>query len=286
MVHPLNILICFSKPQTGEALGVLATELIKGKNDNSRVAVLHLIRKSQWDAIENMDAYKGRLFENIISRCEENDITIRTFVKQSDVFVNDILETEKEQNSNLVLLGIGGSVFNSSVWEKYKTLKNNIVNSEEFVFQQFEIPVAQSLKSVSSLLDRNQADTGIFVDNSFAKADKLFVPILDKYDVNVLPLLKRFLRRENSSAMIWDATGILDNPREPDIQKYFQYLQKKSDGRVSLWNNNRKIDASFIEGEDLILTGIDGWNKLITAALPWLNSLPSILIIKKGNQEI
>ncbi|MDR1742872.1 MAG: hypothetical protein LBR48_03510 [Dysgonamonadaceae bacterium] len=285
MEHPLNVLICFSKPQTGESLGALAAELIRGKNDHSEVTVLHLVGKEQWTLIDNADAYKSRLFENIVARCEENDILVRTFVKPSDAFVNDILETGKEQNCNLVLLGIGGNVLNSSLWEKFKILKNDANNSEEFVYGQFETPVAQSLESVSSLLFRNYADTGIFVDNSFEKADKLFVPILDKDDTDILPLLKRFMRRENASATVWDAIGILSSPRQPEIQKYFRYLQKKFDGRIALWDNNRKIDASFIENQELILTGIDGWNKLITTALPWKDSLPSILVIKKGHQE-
>ena len=285
MAQPLNILICFSKPRTGEALSLLSTELIRGKADNSSVAVLHLLRQEQRESIENLDAYKNQLFSDIINRCEKNNIIIRTFVKESDAFASDILETAKEQNSNLILLGVGGNVFNSTTWEKYRLLKSDPINSEEFIYHQFDSSIAQSLKSVSSLLNRSMGDTGIFIDNSFEKADNLFVPILCKNDLYTLPFLNRFAMRENTSAMVWDAIGILSSTQAPDIQKSFLSLQKKADGRIKLWNNNKKIENTFIQSQDLVLAGMDGWNKLIATPLAWRNVLPSMLIIKKGQSE-
>ena len=82
--------------------------------------------------------------------------------------------------------------------------------------------------------------------------------------------------------LVWDAIGIIDT--EPRIQRVFQYILKKSDGKVHLWNNVRKIEESFIQKQDLIVTGVGGWSRLTNTPLPWKEQLPSLLIIKGGNR--
>jgi hypothetical protein len=64
------------------------------------------------------------------------------------------------------------------------------------------------------------------------------------------------------------------------MQKLYQYIVKKTDGRVHLWNDDRKIEEDFIRGQDLVIIGVEGWVKLINAPLPWKEVLPSTLIIK------
>ena len=57
-------------------------------------------------------------------------------------------------------------------------------------------------------------------------------------------------------------------------------IVKKTDGRVMLWDDDLKIEQDFIQQQDLVIMGIDGWGKLLATALPWTDSLPSTLIIK------
>lgn len=286
MKDPVNILICFSKPETGESLGFLATELLKVKDDGSEITLLNLVSQTQFQAIKDVERYKNQLFGGIIEKCEKNNILVRSFIKESETFVSDILETEKEQNIDLVLLGIGGNVLSNALWEKYKSIvKDSESSNSEEIQNQFHSAIDQSLKSVSALLNRNTMDTGIFVDKGFTKIDRIFFPVLDKNDVSALHLLNRFSKNENTKIMVWDAIGILSNGLAPDSQRFFQIIQKKSDNRISLWDTNKKIDSQFIEQQDLILIGYDGWNKLIATSLPWLETLPSTLIIKKGKSE-
>jgi hypothetical protein len=81
--------------------------------------------------------------------------------------------------------------------------------------------------------------------------------------------------------MLWDAIGIIKT--EPKLQKIYQFIEKKSDGKLDLWNNDRKIDETFIREQDLMMIGVEGWSRLTNTPLLWKEQLPSLLIIKDNN---
>lgn len=275
---PLHVLICFSKPETGKALGVLANDLVRARGEKPAITVLHLIDEAQAREIDDENRYKSQLFTDILEECERNKVTVRTFMKTSDNFVDDILKTSEEQGCNLILLGIGNHVFNAELWDKYRQLKKDPQNSETDIYGKFAPNEARSIKNVSSLLARNNTASGVFINNNFVSARRIFVPLLDKEDAHILTYIYQTALKDNVYVTVWDAIGItVSNPK---VQKIFQYITKRTDDRVKLWNNNKKIELEFIARQDLVIIGTEGWEKLIGSALTWTPSLPSTLIIK------
>lgn len=281
---PINALISFSKPETGKTLSLLAKDLIKSKVSKSSVVALHLITQEEADRIGDLEQYKTELFEEIIALCEKNGIAIRTFVKISDDYVSDILETEKTYDCNFLLIGIGKQVFNTSLWEKYlNSGKDTFVHLAAEAGNEAEEKLNVALTNISSLLSRNTTTTGVFVDRNFEEMDNVFIPILDKMDVHIFTFVNRLSFREKTSVMVWDAIGLIET--NPEMKKLYQYLNKRTNGRLRSWNNDEKIDYEFIRSQDLIIIGTEGWNKLISSAIPWARSLPSTLIIKESKNE-
>lgn len=276
---PINALICFSKPETGNALCSLAVDIARSKSEKSSITVLHFIPEEEMQAIEDVNIYKGSLFSEMIQKTEKNRITIRTFVETSTDYVSDILKFAEKYNCNLVLLGIGKQVFNPMLWSKYLSLKRESLSTGEQNFEyHFNENEAHSLESVSTLLNRNPRATGVFIVNEFTDTHKIFVPILDKEDIHIFTYVYQIAQKENVKIMVWDAIGIIES--NPKVQKLYQFMLKKTDGRIFLWDNDKKIEHDFIQQQDLVIVGIEGWDKLISSALQWTNSLPSTLIIK------
>ncbi|MGI6047203.1 MAG: hypothetical protein ACOYEG_04250 [Petrimonas sp.] len=278
---PVNALICFSKEKTGKALGALINKMVRFKPDKSSITLLNLIDAEQTKQIPDKNIYKSELFSDIIQLSESNKLSIRTFVKQSENYVDDILRTAEEYNCNLVLLGIGSSVFNSTLWSKYLKLKGDIALNEEDNCQQLD-ETTTSLNNVSSLLARNKLSTGIFVDNNYTEAKNIFVPILIKEDAFAFPYFYQMAKNPDVLVTVWDAIGLLETGQK--FQKLFQFVTKKTDGRIKLWDNNKKIELCFIQQQDLMIIGYNGWEKLISSALTWTHHLPSVLIIKDNKQ--
>ena len=281
--RPVNALICFSKVKTGKALGALMNKMVRFRPDKSSVTFLNLIDAEQAKHIQDENTYKSELFSDIIQLSEANKLSVRTFVKQSENYVEDILRTAEEYNCNLVLLGIGSSVFNSSLWHKYLKLREDN-NLPEAALQQLDEKAASSLNNVSTLLARNKLSTGIFVENNYLDANQLFVPILYKEDAYSFPYFYQMAKNTDVTVTVWDAIGLMESDQK--FQKLFQFIAKKTDGRVKLWDNNKKIELNFIQQQDLMIIGFNGWEKLIGSPLSWTHCLPSVLIIKDNKQTL
>ena len=281
--RPVNALICFSKVKTGKALGALMNKMVRFRPDKSSVTLLNLIDAEQAKHIQDENTYKSELFSDIIQLSEANKLSVRTFVKQSENYVEDILRTADEYNCNLVLLGIGSSVFNSSLWHKYLKLREEN-NLPEAALQQLDEKAASSLNNVSTLLARNKLSTGIFVENNYSDTNQLFVPILYKEDAYSFPYFYQMAKNPDVTVTVWDAIGLMESDQK--FQKLFQFIAKKTDGRVKLWDNNKKIELNFIQQQDLMIIGFNGWEKLIGSPLSWTHCLPSVLIIKDNKQTL
>lgn len=276
---PINVLICFANPKTAKALMILAGELIRQNPEKSAVTALHLMDKEEAKKIENFEVYKSELFADFLALGEKTKAQVRTFVKTSENFVDDILITAEEQQSNLILAGIGENVFNTLQWERYKSLKSNPDTTETDICQHFGKVQARSLHNISSLLSRNPRTTGILSDKGMRDIERVFVPILDPDDVHVFTYIYLVAQKENVKVMIWDAMGLVET--HPSVKKLYQFINRKTDGKVYVWDNEKKIDISFIHQQDLVIMGINGWEKLIDSAISWTTSLPSTLIIKE-----
>lgn len=271
----LNILVCFSKPKTGKVLCKIANYFMQAKAKNEQIASLHVIEKKEFDKIENIETYKASLYDAVMEECKNGPAMVRTFVKSSDDFVSEILSTSNELDCNLVLIGIGKTVFTPQLWGAYQRFQANIdaANSAELE------PETISHKGVTSLLERNTKTTGIFIDHNLETIDQIFIPILDKTDIHIFDYIKRLAEKTDAKITVWDAIGVIDSIQ--GLKKVFHVMQKNSNDSVSLWDNSKKIEYEFIKQQDLVIVGFDGWTKLISSAITWSHSLPSTLIIRK-----
>ena len=280
--RPVNALVCFSNLQTGKALGALIHKIVRHKADNSAITLLNLVKEEQHQQIENEEVYKSELLSDIIQESEKGKISVRTFVRQYKNFVEEILHTAEEYDSSLVVLGMESQTFDTSFWDKFWHMKfenePNTEEDEEEVLEKAEESATDPMQDVYTLLYRNKVSTGIFVENNYTDAKKVFVPILTKEDSVSFSYLYQLAKNPDVKVMVWDAIGLIQ--RDESVQKLFQFIQRKTDGRVYLWDNDKKIEESFIQLQDLVIIGIGGWGKLICSAISWKSSLPSVLIIK------
>ena len=272
---PLNILVCFSKHDSGIALCKVANYLMHSKDKDEQIASLHLLEREEYDKIENIEEYKASLYSGIIEECRKGTAMVRTFIKPSDDFVSEILSTSEKLESNLVLVGIGKTVLTPQLWGSYQKFTAN-----QGVTQEADTSLDTiSHRGVSSLLERNEKTTGIFINHDLDTIDNVFIPILDKVDIHIFDYIKRLAEKTTAKITLWDAIGVIETV--PDLKKAFHFMQKNAVGSVSMWDNSKKIDYDYIKQQDLVVIGFDGWTKLISSAITWSHSLRSTLIIRK-----
>lgn len=285
MKKPNNALICFSKLETGKTLCKLATYIIRSKSEKSSITLLYSIDKAEEMRYrEEMDKYQNKIITDFMPAEERSKITLRLFVQSSDYYHADIMRISEEQKSNLILLGISNSEFNPGLAKKYNQLKNDPTNSDIFILEQFQEREVETLKGINALFNRSTVSAGLFMDSGVTEFRKLFIPILHKADIHIFTYLYRIAQQENVKMMVWDAIGILQS--DPKMQKLYQFIVKKTDARIHLWNNNKKIECDFIKEQDLVIMGMEGWGKLISTPLQWTDCLPSTLIVKEKTNSM
>ncbi|HHW81481.1 MAG TPA: hypothetical protein GX746_07305 [Bacteroidales bacterium] len=273
---PLNILACFSKKETGIALCKIANYLLQSKIKDEQIATLHLMEEEEYNKIENIEEYKATLYDGIIDLCRKSTKMVRTFIKPSNDFVEEILSTSDELDCNLVLIGIGRTVFTPQLWGSYQRFKAYQDSQQEIDDTTL---TTISHKGVSTLLERNERTTGIFIEHNLGAINDVFIPILDKTDIHIFDYIKRLAENTVAKITLWDAIGVIDT--DPELKKAFSTMRKNASGKVSMWDNSKKIDYEFIKQLDLVVIGFEGWSKLISSAITWSHSLPSTLIIRK-----
>ena len=276
---PTNVLVCFTKPDTGKRLSRLAFHVAMSRPDKSALTLLHFMdKKEELSQTEKSNGSQGLILADFMPNGEKSKITMRTFVRESEDHLADIMKMTEEQHCNLVLIGISNEELDLRVVERYSRLRSDPANPMSTILEQFTESECKRLQEISSLVSRNNVPTGIFIDNGLTVIRNIFIPILSKADVHIFTFIYHSAMKEQVRIMIWDAIGIIAS--EPKMQKLYQYIVKKTDGRVQLWNDDRKIEEDFIRGQDLVIIGVEGWVKLINAPLPWKEVLPSTLIIK------
>ena len=278
-----NALVCFSSPETGKKLAQLTYQMVMTRSEGSSMALLYFINSNQEEMTpEEMSRLQSKISSDLMPKSEKEKITLRTFISDEEKHMVQIGKMIEEQGSNLMIRGISSHELSISQVEQYSQLRRDPANPVQNILMQFPARESEILQELTAMMGDNRIPTALFIDNNMQEAKKIFMPLLCDSDIHLFTYLYHLAQPEGMEIMVWDAIGIIDT--EPRIQRVFQYILKKSDGKVHLWNNVRKIEESFIQKQDLIVTGVGGWSRLTNTPLPWKEQLPSLLIIKEGNR--
>lgn len=278
-----NALVCFSSPETGKKLAQLTYQMVMTRSEGSSMALLYFINSNQEEMTpEEMSRLQSKISSDFMPKSEKEKITLRTFISDEEKHMVQIGKMIEEQGSNLMIRGISSHELSISQVEQYSLLRRDPANPVQNILMQFPARESEILQELTAMMGDNRIPTALFIDNNMQEAKKIFMPLLCDSDIHLFTYLYHLAQPEGMEIMVWDAIGIIDT--ESRIQRVFQYILKKSDGKVHLWNNVRKIEESFIQKQDLIVTGVGGWSRLTNTPLPWKEQLPSLLIIKEGNR--
>lgn len=276
---PGHALVCFTRLETGKRLSSLASSILLSRTDKSSITLMYFIdNKEELMGREQIEVYQNRILADFMPKGEKSKITMRLFISESGDYLSATQKMADEQHVNLLLIGLCPDEINIRTAEKYGQLMRDQPDTETAILSQFGEKETVMLKNISGLLNHNKVPTGIFMDKGLGETTRIFIPVLCKADMHIFAFVYQAAQKENVQIMVWDAVGIIQS--EPKMQKLYQFIVKKSDGRVHLWDDNKKIEPDFIQHQDLVIIGFEGWRKLICAPLSWRTELPSTLIIK------
>ena len=279
---PTSALVCFSSPKTGKKMAQLIFQVAMTRSEGSSITLLYFLNRREEDLPEEEIAMlQSKISTDFMPKREKEKITLRTFISDEADHMAQIGKMIDELGCNLLVRGIRNEELNIRQVEHYSRLRRDPANPLPAILAQFPEEESMILQELSAMMENNRIPTALFVDNGMQQASRIFLPLLCKSDIHLFTYLYHLVQQEQTEIMLWDAIGIIKT--EPKLQKIYQFIEKKSDGKLDLWNNDRKIDETFIREQDLMMIGVEGWSRLTNTPLLWKEQLPSLLIIKDNN---
>lgn len=275
-----NILVSFGSPLRGRSLIRLANSFIKKAPQNATVTALHLSPSSdinQFNAIE----YERDSFKPIKREAQKLNMTVDTLFRSTQDIDKEISETANAGNVDLLLVGIGRSVYEGTLLGKILGFTSNIINPEklydkitgkEKLFDNniFDERTKQIIKST-------KVPVGILLDKGLEKIETIFIPIFSISDSFLLIYAQKLIHNSEVRVIVLDASGTIK--QNPELKEAIRSIEQIAPNHIALYDE-QKIENIVLEQQDLIILSIDSWKKVLESESSWLSNTPSVLIIK------
>ena len=128
------------------------------------------------------------------------------------------------------------------------------------------------------ILAKTQTPVGIFVDKEFKSTDRIFLTLFDENDAFLIEYAHKLIANVGSQVTILDADGFVKN--NPHIKESIRSVEQVVPNHIQLLSQ-KKLEKEFLQTQDLLIISKESWKKQVEHGSEWLNTTPSLLIIKK-----
>jgi Kef-type K+ transport system membrane component KefB len=275
-----RIILSFGNPEMGKSLIRLANSLVKKQKENTSITALHLCPNNSLHHY-NMDEYEHESFAPVIQESEFLNQKITTLFKASDNLDADISEISNKGDFDLLLIGIGQSIFEGSLLGRILGYTTRIVNPDRLIQK---VSGKEKLFGNSPFDDRTQnillnskLPVGIFVDKNTGSFNQIIMPFYSDKDITLIEYIQRLIKNSEAQITVDDPIGLIRNHTE--IKEAIRAIEQELPNHITL-NNEKIINEEYIQQFQLMVISADGWKKLVDSRTFWLNKTPSILIIR------
>ena len=276
-----NILISFANPNMGRALLRLANCLTKKMHENTSITVMHLFSHTGYHSF-NMESYETECFAPVSTESKLLNQKISTLFKISNNIDADITEIANRGNYDLLLVGIGQSIFEGSLLGKMLGFTTRIINPDKILEQ---VTGKESLFGNSVFNERTRAilsgcdiSVGILIDKKFVKADSIIIPVLTGDEIAVIRFSQKMINNAASQVLIVDFEGIVKDHIK--LKELIRSIEQVAPNHIAL-TDAADLETDLFRKHDLMLISPAGWKKAVNKKYEWLPEIPSTLIFSE-----
>ena len=275
-----KILISFGNAERGKSLLRLANSLVKRENADSIVTAMHLTLSNEMHSFD-LDEQERRSFEPIISESENLNQKIITLFKASNDIDADIIEISNQGEYDLLLVGLGQSIFEGTLLGKVLGYTTRIINPDrlidKFIGKEGLFENSPFDERTRQIIAKSKMPVGILVDKDLESLNQIFLPIFSPEDAFLIEYAKKLIANNDSHITFVDPNNaIKDNNSVSDSIKAIQQI---SPNNITMMEE-RIMKKDFLLKQDIMLISLENWKKLVDSQSVWLSNIPSVLIIK------
>ena len=276
-ISKYKILISFANPDSGSALLRLANSLVKKVNGHSSLTAMHLSATNELHTFD-IDEYEKESFGPILNESRQLDQKVTTLFKASNDIEADIAEVANKGDYDLLLIGLGQSIFEGSLLGKVLGFTTRIINPEKFLstVKGKLFDHAPFDERTHMILSRSDVPVGIFIDKKLSKVEKVLIPVFNSGDSFLITYAQKFIHNAEAQVVIVDPTGLIKSNAE--MKEHIRSIEQNAPNHIALMHE-KMLDKSFLTGYDIMLVSLASWKSLVITKSLWLPDIPSTLII-------
>lgn len=279
-ISDYNILISFGNNQKGKSLLRLANSLIKKEPDSSNVTAMHLTASDEMHSY-NLEEYEKETFEPIVKESKKLEQPITTIFKATNDMETDIADIAHQGNYDLVLVGLGKSIFEGTLLGKVLGFTTRIINPDrlldkfkgkEGLFENSPFDDRTRL-----IISKTKTPLGILIDKDLQQINKVFIAVYSVGDVFLIDYAQKLIYNNDSQVTILDSNGHTKN--NFIVENALSAVQKNYQDNIAVIHPD-ELNKLFLKQQNLIIFSLETWKKLVDEEVSWLTDIPSVLIIK------
>jgi Kef-type K+ transport system membrane component KefB len=275
-----RILFSFGNNEKGKSLLRLANSLTKKQKNSSVVTAMHLSLSDELHSF-NMEEKEKDSFFPIFEESEVLNIEIETIFKATNDIESEIADVANQGDYDLLLVGLGKSIFEGTILGKVIGLTTRIINPDrlidKFTGKEGLFENSPFDERTRQIVAKTKMPLGILIDKEFQEIDRVFIPIFRSEDSFLIDYAQKLIYNTNSNITLLDVNGHVRNNFV--IQSAVNSLEQIHPDNLSIITD-KVVSLPFLEEQDLMIISLESWKLLLDSNNDWLSGVPSVLIIK------
>ena len=275
-----RILISFGNNEKGKSLLRLANGLMKKQKNTSSITAMHLSLSDEVNTFNIEDKEKNS-FHQIIEESQLLKQDITTVFKATMDIETEIADVANHGDYDLLLIGLGKSIFEGTILGKVIGLTTRIINPDrlidKFTGKEGLFENSPFDERTRQIISRTKMPIGILIDKELQQVSRVFIPIFSSEDSFLIDYAQKLIYNNNSEIVLLDVNGYLNTNFV--MKSAIDSLEQKYPNNIGLIAD-KIVRKEFLDQQDLMLISIGSWKQLVDSRSTWLSSVPSVLILK------
>ncbi|MBU3680383.1 MAG: cation/H(+) antiporter [Flavobacterium sp.] len=275
-----RILVAFGNSEKAKALLRVASSLSRKQKGEKSITAMHLSLSDELHSF-NMEEYEKMRFAPVLDEARVLKQEINTFFKATVDVETDITEIAEQGDYDLLLVGLGKSIFDGTLLGKVLGFTTRIINPDrlidKFTGKEGLFENSPFDERTRQIIARTQMPLGIFIDKNLQKVDRVLVPIFSAEDTFLIDFCQKLISNNESKVAVLASNAIVQTNFL--LESALTALEQEYPSNLSLLSE-RILDKEFLGKQDLLVISLDSWKKLVASQSTWLSNIPSVLIIK------
>lgn len=276
-----KVLFSFGTPESGRSLFKLANYLTKKLNTNAELTGMHLTPIDEMHHYD-VEQYEKERFKAVVEESENLNRKITTLFKPSNDIDNEITTVANKGDYDLLLIGLGQSIYEGTFLGKILGFTTRIINPEillntvtgkENLFD--SSPLDERTKNI---LSKSSVPVGILIDKEFTNANRVFIPVFNTKDSTLINYAQKLIHNSGAQVVVLDVMGEIKNDAE--TKEKVRAIEQNAPNHITL-QTQKSIEKDFLKQQDLMIISLESWKKLVESKSLWLSDIPSTLIISE-----